>query len=234
MPFSCNRLSFIFALLLLLLAAVASSVVAGDWITIKVISNVTRKFDEVLNKGLDEHLQYLDPVRLEGLQLQCRLLPLVRAKLHDVEIDGLADMRREGEAQLLRSEGHVTLRVALTAGRVYYAANSQVMLPMGRSLQRTLYAHADNVNAYLQVDYDTVTEEVTLQAFHLTRLNRLRMQYDGAPFLIEYLENLLLSVVSRFFSGTVRSTVERTFGHRLAHIFSTSSVFKEMMRSLKQ
>lgn len=206
----------------------------GAWsdasIIVERVIPVTDVFDQLLQEGLDKYFDILDPLRLDGIQLNSsRLFPLYKIKLHDVEVDGLADMSRVGEVRLLKSRHTKTLQVQLEAPRVFYAAKSQIILP-GKTLKRALFGHAASVKAYLEVRYDTVTGEVSLQTFRIAELTNLHLRYEGSPIVIEQIENMLLSIVARYFSGAIRFTIAKTFTHRLSHIFSSSPVFKEIMQ----
>lgn len=201
-------------------------------ITVERVTHVTEAFDQILQQGLDKYFNILDPLRMEGIQLNSsRLFPFYKINLHDVEIDGLADMNRVGDVRLLKSRNMKTLQVHLEAPRVFYAAKSQISLP-GKTLKRTLFGHAACVKAYLEVRFNKETGEVDLQTFRISKLTNLHLRYEGSPIVIEQVENMLLNIVARYFSGAIRFTIEKTFTHRLGHIFSSSPVFKEIMQSV--
>lgn len=198
-------------------------------VTVTRITEIGQTFDDILSDALDAYLDVLDPVHIDGIDLN--VLPLVKIKLHDVEVDGLADMVRVGDVRLLKSAGERILQVQLEAPRVFYTAKSQLILPV-KKLTRTLFGHADAVRAYLEVSYNTETREVSLKQFHISKLTNLHLRYEGAPIGIQQVENILLKVLTRYFSGVVRFATEKTFSHRLGHIFSSSEFLRELMGSL--
>ena len=222
---------FVAAACLLVVSLLTRPSHAASFLTIRRITDASTAFDQVLQESLDKHIADLDPVRIKGISLHP--MPLVTIKMHEVEVDGLGDMERVGDVKLIHStDGVRTLRVQLRADRVFYTARSQVILA-GKSLARTLFAHADDVRAHLEVNYDTRRDEVSLQRFKIENLSKLRLRYEGSPILIEQIENMLLKVVSHCFSGSVRSILETTFSKRLDRVFASSLVLKDIMRSLK-
>ena len=201
-------------------------------IIVQRVTQVNDAFDQILQEGLDKYFDILDPLRIDGIVLNSsRLFPLYKIKLHEVEVDGLADMTRVGEVRLLQSQSTKTLQVELEAPRVFYSAKSEIILPV-KTLRRTLYGHVAAVKAYLEVSYNKETNEVSLETFRIAKLTNLHLRYEGSPIVIQQIGNLLLSLVSRFFSVTVKFMIEKSFTHRLSHVFSSSPVFREIMRSL--
>lgn len=104
------------------LLSAAFVIVNGKWIKVERVTMINDAFDQVLQDGLDKYLDVLDPLVLHGLNLSSRIVPF--CKLHEVEIDGLADMRRVGEVLLLKSRETKKLQVHLEAGKCALTTSS--------------------------------------------------------------------------------------------------------------
>lgn len=151
--------------------------------------------------------------------------------MNQVEIDGLSDMKSYGVVRLLKSEKLKTLQVTLEAPRIFFSAKSVLILHK-QSLRRTLFGHADNVRFYLEVDYDSDKDQVSLSSFKVKNMEMVRLHYDGAPIIVDFVENSLLSIISSYMSSVVRVSIEKSFTPTLSKIFASNQVLKEIMRSV--
>lgn len=196
---------------------------------------VNEAFDAALNDAMTTHGARIDPYYVPDQVLSFeRKYAVVNfrgtAKLHNIELDGLGNIQRKGNAHLYKNRTHSQITTTLGLPVLFFIADAEVSF-MGIGPKRHFYGQIDESTIETTVSYDPRIETISLLSFKLSDLKGLRLKVDGPGLVTDAVSNLILSNTVALFKRVFRYLIQQTLSRALRASVSESEILKHIMTS---
>lgn len=152
-------------------------------------------------------------------------------KLHDIVLDGLADIQRRGDAVLRKKETGTELNATLRVPVLYFHANSEISF-MGMGPRAHHNGHLDEVTINATISYDAKLEQIKLLQFKLDSIKDVRVRLDSRFLVTDAITNLVLSSTTKLFKRLTKLVIQTVLKRVLNTAVTESDILRHIMTEI--
>jgi hypothetical protein len=197
---------------------------------------INAAFDGVLNDAMAKFGKTVDPYFVSDKQygFKSRIAFVTfqaKAKLHNIVLDGVANIQRKGDAILTKNKTASVVTANLFLPVMFFNADSEISF-MGLGPRRHLYGQLDDTTIKATIHYDPRIETVYLVDFKITKLANIRLKVDGPGLIRDAVSNLFIGNTVSLFQRVFHYLVEKVMSRTLTNVVTESEILKHIMTSL--